>query len=691
MSPSRSRSHTPRMPALLSPALLSAALLAAPMLTPAAAQAPVGPSGIAIDNFDRSVAPGADFYRHINGAWLARTQIPADRSNYGAFSELQDRALAQLRTILQEAAAERAAPGSRAQQLGDLYASFMDTQTVERLGGRPLDADLRYIDAALGDIADLPRVLGRLTKLGVETPLGGFVTRDAKDPDNNILYLSQAGLGLPDRDYYLEDSAQFTQVRRAYRDYITRMLTLIGTPEPRQAAAAIIALETQLAQAQWTKVATRDAVKAYNKHAPEEVSALAAPQLDLWAALAAAGVPENDVVVRQPSFFAALGDILGGAELDTLREYLRLRTTEAYAAYLGPNFVDTHFDFYGRTLSGTDEKEPRWKRGIGAVETAAGELLGEEYVARHYPAEAARRMETMIDNLVAAYGDSIRQLDWMGEQTKAQALDKLSKFRPKIGHPETFRDYSALEVRPGDLYGNMRRAALYEHAWQVGKIGQPADPDEWFMSPQTVNAYYNPPANEIVFPAAILQPPFFNVNADDAANYGAIGAVIGHEIGHGFDDQGSRYDGDGNLRNWWTDEDRRRFDEQTRVLIEQYSGFEALPGQHVNGELTIGENIGDIGGLSIAYKAWKQSLGGEPAPVIEGLTGPQRFFAGWAQVWRRLYREPELVKRLKADPHSPSEFRVNGVVVHIPGFYEAFEIEKDDPMYRSPAERVTIW
>lgn len=648
-------------------------------------------SGVEQQNFDTKIEAGNDFYRHINGQWLANTTIPADRSNYGAFSELDDRAREHLRSILEEAAADKDAPfGSRNQKLGALYAAFMDTDIVDQRGTQPLDKDLRYIDVALRTHDDLPKVFGHLLKLGVATPLGGYVTRDAKNPEFNIMYLTQHGLGLPDREYYLSDNKRFQTVRTQYRQYIQQMLQLIGTPNPSQAAKDILKLETQLAEKQWTRVESRDAVKAYNKKTPTELSALSAG-FDIAAALTAAGVPTSDTVVRQPSFFAGLGPIFQDTSLETLREYMRLRTSEAFADYLPEKFVNLTFGFYGQTLSGTAENEPRWKRAIAAVENAAGFLLGEEYVARHYPAEAAERMNQMVANLIQAYANSIRELEWMGEDTKKQALDKLSKFRPKVGYPSEWRDYSALVAYPNDLYGNMRRAAAFEHNRQISTIGQPADPNEWHMTPQMVNAYYNPTANEIVFPAAILQPPFFNVEADDAVNYGGIGAVIGHEIGHGFDDQGSRYDGDGNLRNWWTDEDRARFEEQTKVLIEQYNDFEALPGQHVNGALTIGENIGDIGGLSIAYDAWLLSLDGSAPKEIDGMSGAQRFFAGWSQVWRRLYREPELLKRLKSDPHSPSEFRVNGVVVHIPAFYEAFAVPSDAALYRSLEDRVTIW
>lgn len=647
-------------------------------------------SGVETQNIDTSIPVGTDYYRHINGGWLTRTQIPADRSNYGSFSELDDRAREQLRTILEEAVAAKAPRGSRSQKLGALYAAFMDTETVDKRGAAPLERDLQFIDVALNSHDDLPRVIGKLTKLGVKVPFGGWVGRDAKNPEIEILYLAQWGLGLPDRDYYLSDDAQFVGLRKAYKGYMAHMLTLIGTPDADKVASKILAFETKLADKQWTRVESRDAVKRYNPYTPEKLSQLG-EGFDYNTSLAAADVPESTVIISQPSYFEALAPILRDTDIATLREYLRLRTTETFAAYLSDEFVNTAFDFYGRTLSGTTENEPRWKRGIAAVEDAAGFLLGEEYVARHYPEEAAKRMDAMVQNLIRAYAASIKELDWMGEDTKKQALEKLSKFRPKVGQPAEWRNYDALVAYPDDLYGNMRRAALFEHNRQISKIGQAADPNEWHMTPQMVNAYYNPTSNEIVFPAAILQPPFFNVEADDAVNYGAIGAVIGHEIGHGFDDQGSRYDGDGNLRNWWTDADRERFEAQTKILIDQYSAFEALPGQHVNGALTIGENIGDIGGVSIAYDAWLLSLNGKQPEEIDGMSGAQRFFSGWAQIWRRLYREPELVKRLKSDPHSPSEFRVNGVVVHIPAFYKAYGIDETSPMYRPPEKRVTIW
>lgn len=667
--------------------LLSLGVLMPGLLSSALA---VASSGIDTDAIDPEVAPGTDFFRHINGGWLASTKTPADRSNYGAFSELDDRAREQLRSILEEAAKSPAPQGSRTQVIGALYAAFMDSDAIQRRGLNPLDRDLRFIDAMLIAHADLPSVMGELSRLGVQLPIGGYVTRDAKNPEINALYLTQWGLGLPDRDYYLGDDAHLVQTRSDYKRYVTGLLQMIGTPDAASVAKEILKFETRLAEKQWSRVETRDAVKRYNPYTSDALSSLS-PGFNIADFLVAAGTTPERVIVSQPSYFESIGNTLQTTDIDTLREYLRLRLTEAFAPYLSEAVVDHHFNFYGRKLSGTAENEPRWKRGVAAVEGAAGFLLGEEYVARHYPKAAAERMNELVANLVRAYEFSIKELEWMGEATREQALQKLAKFRLKIGHPKKWRDYSGLVAVADDLYGNMRRAALFEHQRQLNKIGQAADPNEWFMTPQTVNAYYNPTANEIVFPAAILQPPFFDVDADDAVNYGAIGAVIGHEIGHGFDDQGSRYDGDGNLRNWWTDADRERFEAQTQVLIEQYNAFEALPGQYVNGAFTIGENIGDIGGLSIAYDAWQLALEGQTAPVLDQMSGAQRFFAGWAQIWRRLYREPEMLRRLKSDPHSPSEFRVNGVVVHIPAFYEAWDIGPDAPLYRKEENRVTIW
>ena len=664
--------------------------LLALLLLPLAVQAETRPSGIELENFDRSVRPQDDFYRFVNGAWLKATEIPPDRSNYGAFTVLSDRAEQQLRTIILDAAASDAAPGSEQQKVGDLYASFMDVAEVNKRGLAPLEADLRLIER-LHSHAQIPSLAAQLSPIGVEGFLGGYVYRDAKAPDRNILYLEQAGLGLPDRDYYLSEERKFRDLRAGYRDYVRDMLQLAGSLDAAATADRILALETRLAQAQWTKVANRDAQKTYNPYPIDELNLLS-PGLDLARFLRESGVTGSDtVIVRQPSYLAALPAIIEDTPVATWREYFRLRLLGHYAPYLHDAAVSRHFDFYGRQLNGVAQIRPRWKRGVESVEDALGEVLGRIYVERHFPPAHKARMEGLVANLITAYRHSIQNLEWMSPATQQQALEKLSKFRPKIGYPDKWKDYSGLTINPKDLHGNIRRARYDAHQRALAKLGRPVDDSEWFMTPQTVNAYYSPVGNEIVFPAAILQPPFFNAEAEPAVNYGAIGAVIGHEIGHGFDDQGSRFDGDGRLRNWWTEADRERFESRTRQLIEQYAGYEPLPGHHVNGELTVGENIGDLGGLSIAAKAYRIALDGAPAPVIDGFTGAQRLLIGWAQIWKRQWRDEALLNRIKTDPHAPSEYRCNGVVANVPLFYDAFDVKPGDELYRPPEKRVSIW
>ncbi len=668
-------------------ALRTAALCVA-ALGPGTGSAETPLSGIDTRHFDATVRPQDDFYRYVNGLWLKNTKIPAEKSNYGAFTELHDNAQLQLRAIIEQAAAAAQPPGSDLQKVGDLYRSFMDSDTVEKRGLAPLDAELLRIEQ-LAEAADLGRLVARHFRIGARTLFSGYVYQDARNPDSYIVYLNQAGLGLPDRDYYLRDEDNFRKARAAYIDYIGTVLRGAGTIGAERVAADILALETRLAEHHWTKVESRDAEKTYNRHTVADTDALLPGMSRI---LTAAGLPAGGaVVLRQPSYFQALAGIFEDTDPALWREYLRFHLIDSHAPWLSKRWVDAHFEFHGRALSGKEVLKPRWKRGVETVEHALGEVLGRVYVSRHFPPEAKQRMEQLVANLTAAYHDSIENLDWMSAQTRRQALEKLSRFRTKIGYPARWKDYSALQIRADDLLGNVMRSRETEHARELAKLGGPIDREEWFMTPQTVNAYYSPVGNEIVFPAAILQPPFFNVAADDAVNYGAIGAVIGHEIGHGFDDQGSRYDGDGNLRNWWTEADRARFDARAAKLIAQYSAYSPVEGFNVNGELTVGENIGDLGGLSIAYKAWRTSLGGGVAPVIDGLTGAQRFFMGWAQAWRRLYRPDELIKRLKVDPHAPSEYRCNGVLANLPAFHQAFGVKPGDGMYRGPEDQVAIW
>lgn len=646
-------------------------------------------SGIDPANFDTLVRPQDDLYRYANGTWLDQTQIPADQSNYGTFAELDDRAELDIRAIIEEAAnAENREPGSDVQKIGDFYRSFMDSARVEELGLAPLEEELNRIEA-ISSKDDLIRYMAYNNRLGMGDPVYLFVDQDEKDATRYILYLHQSGLGLPDRDYYFGD--QFKDARTKYAAYIEKILDLAGMQGGKEAASTILDLETRLAENHWTQVQNRDRDATYNKYGIEEANQLT-PNLNWRLFLDAAEAGEVDTfIVRQPRYLKALDRVIAQTPLDDWKTYFRFHLISAAAPYLPQQFVDARFDFYGRTLSGTEQNRPRWKRAVSAIDDALGEMVGKLYVERHFDPKSKERMDQMVQNLLKAFDQGIDELEWMADSTKLEAKAKLAKFRPKIGYPDKWKDYSALEVRPDDLFGNVMRSRVVEYRRELDKLGKPIDRDEWLMTPQTVNAYYNPSMNEIVFPAAILQPPFFNVEAEDAVNYGAIGAVIGHEISHGFDDQGRKSDGDGNLRDWWTPKDAEEFGKRTQVLVEQFNGFSPIEGMHVNGEFTLGENIGDLSGLSVAYKAYKLSLNGKESPVIDGFTGDQRFFLGWAQIWRRKYREDELRRRLITDPHSPSEYRTNGPVVHMPEFYTAFDVKEGDGMYRKPEQRTRIW
>ncbi|MBW8192333.1 hypothetical protein K0504_14945 [Neiella marina] len=666
---------------------------AAPEVTPEAAAveaAPVLKSGITQENWDASVRHQDDFYLSVNGAWLKNTEIPADRSNYGSFTVLLEESQLALREIIERAAASEQVTGSEGQKVGDFYKTFMDEKAVEEAGLKPIAADLAAIDA-LTSHSDVAAKLGEILVNGGGSLFGFYVNNDAKQSDQYIVYLYQSGLGLPDRDYYSKEDEKSETLRQQYRDYIADMLDKVGHADAADAASAVIALESQLAEAHWTRVERRDANKSYNKMTSEELAALLG-DFDFAAYAKAAGIDSvTDYVVRQPSYIEAVGAMFVDVPVEHWKAYLKMRLLNSVADYLSSEYVDRSFEFYGKTLRGIQEQKPRWKRAVEDVDSMMGEAVGKLYVQEHFKPEAKERMETLVENLIKAFEVSIKDLDWMTEETKVQALEKLAKFTPKIGYPDKWRDYSALEIVAGDLVGNIRRSANYEYQFMLNKLGEPIDKTEWHMTPQTVNAYYNPVNNEIVFPAAILQPPFFDMEADDAVNYGGIGAVIGHEIGHGFDDQGSKYDGDGNLRNWWTDADREAFEERTSRLVEQYNGYYPFEDAHVNGEFTLGENIGDLGGLSVAYKALQLSLNGGEGEVIDGLTADQRFFMGWSQVWRRNYREEELRQRLVTDPHSPSHYRVIGVVSNIPEYYQAFDVKEGDAMYIAPENRVKIW
>lgn len=645
-------------------------------------------SGIDRDGMDLTVRPQDDFFAYANGAWYEATEIPADQSGWGSFLVLRDNGLSQLRTIVEDAA--DGAWEERGAKIADFYAAYIDEARADSLGMSPI-ADLLAEVEALEDHAQIIAFMGDRNDIGVGGPLGLFVGQDRKSPDEYIVTVGQSGLGLPDRDYYFDDSERGMQLRDGYGAYVAAMLELSGYEDAAGAAGRIMDLETRLAEHQWTRVENRQAEKTYNKVSGDEFAAQLA-NLDTARFFEGIGIgAQEHLIVRQPSYVEALNDVFTDIPVATWREYLRLQVFDSFANYLSRDIVDRRFEFYGKTLQGREAQQDRWKRAINSLNGNMGELVGQIYVERHFPPEAKRRMDELVANLIRAYEESINNLEWMSDETRAKALDKLANFTPMIGYPDKWRDYSELEISADDLVGNIRNARVFEHYRSVDKLGTPVDRAEWFMSPQTVNAYYSPARNQIVFPAAILQPPFFDLNADDARNYGAIGMVIGHEIGHGFDDQGSKYDGSGNLRNWWTDADRERFDERTGKLVDQFAGYEALPGLFVNGELTLGENIGDLGGAGIALRAYELSLDGAEAPIIDGMTGAERFFLGLAQVWRSKYRDEAIELRVKSDPHSPPYFRVNGVVPNIDAFYEIFDVQEGDAHYLPPEERVRIW
>ncbi|AYF97897.1 M13 family metallopeptidase [Protaetiibacter intestinalis] len=647
-------------------------------------------SGIALDELDPAIRPQDDLFRHVNGRWIERTEIPSDKARYGSFYLLAEAAEQAVRDIIVEA--QGADAGTEERKLGDLYASFMDDERIEALGWEPIRAELAEV-ATLESIPAFLHALGALERQGVGGFFAAFVDNDPGDPERYLVFLEQAGLGLPDESYYREE--KFAEIRDAYLGYLERMLTLAGFDKAAKRAARILDLETRVASHHWDNVRTRDSQATYNPLGWAETAALAegAP-LDVW--LEGLGAPAGSfdtVVVREPSFVTGLASLLTEEHLAAWRDWLRFQLIRSVAPYLHAEVVDTNFAFYGKTLTGTPELRARWKRGVSLVEGAMGEAVGKVYVARHFSPDAKTAMDELVAYLVEAYRRSIETLDWMTDETRARALDKLAKFTPKIGYPVTWRDYSTLAIDASDLIGNVRATAAFEFARELGKIGKPIDRDEWFMTPQTINAYYNPGFNEIVFPAAILQFPFFDEARDAAANYGAIGAVIGHEIGHGFDDQGSRFDGDGRLTDWWTEQDRAAFEERTSKLIAQYDALEPaqLPGHHVNGALTIGENIGDLGGLGIAWKAYLLSLGGEEPPVVDGLTGAERFFLSWAQAWQIKVRDEEALRLLSIDPHSPNEFRCNQIVRNLDVFASAFALTPADALWLEPDDRVTIW
>ena len=683
------------MTSLRRPTLALAAALLAAALAPAFAQpAPAPTSGIDRAFIDPDVRVQDDLFAHANGRWLKSAAFPPDKAYIGANVTLQDATREQLRALVEAAQGRRG--DAEASRIGDLYASFVDEAALQKLGLQPLAAELAALDA-VADRRQFAALLPRLDRLGAGTPIGIVIGQDDRDATRYVPALVQSGLGLPNRDYYLQtDDPKFAAVRAKYAAYLAQLLTLAdprGAAEAATASAvAIVALETELARVQWSAVQNRDPVKSYNKVALGALPALA-PGFDWPAWLGAAGLAGKtpDVLVRQPSYLKGMATLLDTVPLATWKAYARVRLIGAYAPFLSKEFVDARQGFVG-VLRGTLEDPPRWQRGIALVDDALGEALGRLYVEKHFPPENKRRMDALVANLLAACRESLATLDWMSPPTRREALAKLAKFNTKIGYPKRWIDYSALQIRRDDLVGNVVRARAFQRDRELAKLGKPIDRDEWGMTPQTINAYYDPSMNEIVFPAAFLQAPNFDAAADDAANYGAVGATIGHEISHGFDDEGAQYDGDGNLRDWWTAADKRNFAAKTKALVAQYGAFVAVPPDYrVDGELTLGENIADVAGLAIAWKAYQRSLGGAPAPVIDGMSGAERFFYGFAQSWRGKARPDALLAQIKSDPHAPDEFRAIGSARNLPAFHTTFGVKPGDRMYLPPADRVTLW
>ena len=664
--------------------------------TPAPATAPAAPpppptAGFDQANFDKAVRPQDDFYKYVNGTWLAKTALPAEKASYGSFDQLFDLTEQQVKDLIENASKDPSrTSGSVAQQVGDLYASFMDEAKAEQLGWTPIKGHLDRI-AAVKTMPEFANLAGELSNIGVGGLSSEVIEPDAKDPTANIIYFNQAGITLPEREYYLSKEARYADIRAKYVATLTKFFTMVGRASPAADAKAVLALETQMATIRWTPAQSRDAIKTYNKMALVKFETDFAG-FDWKAWVRAQGYDKlPDVIVAQPSYFKGIGALSKNVPLETWKAWLAAKVITGNARVLSKDFVDTNFEFFGKTLFGQEAQRPRWKRGVTLVNGALAEAVGKMYVEKHFPAESKARMQKLVANLLDAYKESITNLDWMTPETKKQALAKLAKFTTKIGYPEKFRSYAGLEIKAGDLVGNAERATKFEGEYQLSKLGKPVDRTLWLMPPQEINAYYNPLQNEIVFPAAILQPPFFDPKADDAVNYGAIGSVIGHEIGHGFDDQGRHYDGDGKLHDWWTKADDEEFQKRAKKLVAQYDVLEPLSGLHVKGDLTLGENIGDLGGLAIAYKAYRASLGGKPSMTIDGFTGEQRFFIGSAQEWREKARDEFLRVVVTSNEHAPSMYRGGIPMTNVDAFYEAFDVKPGDKMYRKPEDRVRIW
>jgi putative endopeptidase len=647
-------------------------------------------SGIFLDNMDTSVKPGDDFYQYVNGRWLEENTIPADKTRWGAFDILRDKSEENVRSLIQAAAQGDFVKGSEQQQVGDLYNSYLDMAGRNNLGLEPLLEEMTKI-SALETPSQLARYFAYANKFGYGTPFNVDQYADFKDPNSYMIHTWQGGLGLPDREYYFNDDDASVEIREAYIEHIATMFELAGIDNGETNAQTIMALETRLAAEHMLKEDTRDDNLLYNSYPVETLNELM-PNFD-WSGFLEEGQLSDldNLVVTQVDYMKALDSIITETDMATWKVFLQWGLINATADRLTAELDQANFDFYGTVMRGQEEQREDWRRAVSLVNSHLGEAIGQVYVSEFFPPQAKQRMESLVQNLLNAYEVSIRELNWMSEETRLQALDKLSKFTVKIGYPDEWKDYSSLVIEPDDLFGNLQRSALFLYEEKLEKQKHPVEKHEWAMTPQTVNAYYNPPLNEIVFPAAILQPPFFDMNAEDAVNYGGIGAVIGHEIGHGFDDSGSNFDGDGVLRNWWTEQDHSEFEARTSQLIEQYNNFQVFDDLNVNGEFTLGENIGDLGGISIALKAYHMTLAGNEAPVLDGFNGDQRVFIGFAQVWQALSRDEALRNQVGTDPHSPAKFRANGPVRNVPEFYSAFDVQPADALYLPPEERVKIW
>ncbi len=672
-------------------ALTAAALLSVSFsLASSAPNKPqIGTWGFDLTGMDRTVRPGDDFFRYGGGTWMKNTPIPADRPSWGSFLILRANAETDVKAIVDEVASHHNAPGSIEQKVSDFYASYLDTNAIEKAGLEPVKADLAAI-ASVQSYEDIAKLMAN-PSLDVGGPVGVAIGLDQKNPDRYTVTVGQAGLGLPDRDYYLKDDAKFVETRGKYRTYIEKMLGLANYPDAGQSADAIMALETEIAKLHWPREKRRDRDLTYNPKTRAELKSFT-PDFPWGDALSAAEIPNQDFfVVRELDAVQALTKLFRATPVETWRAYMTFHYLNGVSDVLPVAFDDLSFDFNGRTLSGQPEKRERWKRATTALNAALGEAVGEVYVRRHFTAQAKAQMAALVENLRAAYKARIAKLAWMSDETKQAAFRKLAKFRVKIGYPDKWRDYSTLEIRAGDAVGNRNRATVWEWRREAARLDKPTDRGEWGMTPQTVNAYYNSVFNEIVFPAAILQPPFFDPNADPAVNYGAIGGVIGHEMGHGFDDQGAKSDENGVLHTWWKDEDVANFKVLVANLSKQYSGYEPLPGLHLNGDLTLGENIGDNGGLSVAHEAYLISLNGKKPKTVDGFTAEQRFFLAWTQIYRANIRDEQMRVQVTSDPHSPSEFRVNGVVRNMDAWYDAFGVKPGDKLYLDPKDRVHIW